>query len=90
MTRIFKYKLEMVTKQTISMPVDAVVLCAQMQCSELYIWAIVDENESCIDWEFLIFGTGDEFNFNNMRYIGTVQQGIYVWHIFNLLKTNSP
>lgn len=53
------------------------------QMNDLCAWCLVsnDVKESIIKFHFL--PTGYDFEVNeNMRYIDSVQQGPYVWHIF--------
>ena len=59
---------------------------------ELCIWAIVDTNNSNVTWtRVLIIGTGISFDPDILtdtelgpvnRFLGSVTQGSFVWHVF--------
>lgn len=70
----------------IKMPLGAKVLTFQMQDEVPTIWALVNTQE--FDNEvrrFDLLGTGFEFErTTDKSYIGTVQQGWLVWHLFEV------
>ena len=83
MKSIWKFKLELSCEQDVQLPTGAKVLTAQYQNGSLFIWAVVDPMEVETGYRrFLIFGTGHEMSDVAMRYISTVQQGAFVWHVF--------
>ena len=55
---------------------------------DICVWAIVDPEagmDERIEYDILQIGTGWDFNQNeldNMEFIGTVEEGPYMWHIF--------
>lgn len=65
-----------------------------MQGDNLCFWGIVPESsmymlnkeskpeDSQYCRTFVVVGTGETFNNINMKYIGTVQDGLYIWHLF--------
>lgn len=81
---IYKYPLYISDRNEIEMPSDAKILCVQMQHGVLYIWALVDEVHSLTRFRYIrIFGTGHPIDDpNKLRYIGTVNDGRFVWHVF--------
>ena len=80
MKTIYKYPLS----EAVQMPKGAKILTAQDQGGQIFIWAEVDSHARTDKTrEFLIIGTGQELpNLDNWQYVATVQQGIFVWHIY--------
>jgi hypothetical protein len=83
MKTIYKYLLEITDEQTVSMPIGAQVLSAQMQGTQLCIWALVySDNVNC-DRRVRIFGTGNPVTLEgDWKFVDSVQERIFVWHIF--------
>lgn len=66
-----------------SMPKGTTILCVQMQTTVPTIWALVDTEQMETERRrFRIYGTGREIPSESGIYIGTVQNGPFVWHIF--------
>ncbi len=83
---IYKYTLEIAGIQTLQVPAGARLLTAQMQGDALRLWAIVNPDNPPEHRTFLISGTGNPFPEGTAAYIATVQQGPFVWHIFEVLQ----
>lgn len=90
--QIWKFKLEADGKQTIEMPKDSNVLCAQMKDGELYIWAEVNPLASYERRVFEVFPTGIDLPCGmgiQRKYIGTFQTGsvmeTMVFHVYERL-----
>lgn len=91
--QIWKFVLNRADRQTIKMPHGAHVISVQMQKTGPYelhgtpcLWAIVEPNEEKEDREFLFIGTGHDFDEEDASvYIGTIQDGPLVWHVFESL-----
>lgn len=65
------------------MPEGAEILTAQYQANRATIWAIVDPEAKKELRTFLVVGTGHLLPPSKViRYIGTLQQLVFVWHIF--------
>ena len=83
MKRIYKYEL---SKPTVRMPQGAEVLTVQIQAGHLCAWALVDDAAPLVDRVFEIIGTGHAIANDGEEYpgeyLGTVQDGPFVWHIF--------
>lgn len=80
---IWKFPLLIRDQQSVSMPKDAEILTVQMQHGEACLWAEVDPTEKTEVRTILILGTGHAFRRGLMRkYIGTVQDGDFVWHVY--------
>lgn len=86
MKTIWKFPLVLKTFQKIAMPSQAQVLTVQMQSDALCLWAIVNPEAPIEQRDFIIAGTGDPQPFDeaDLRYIGSVQQRAFVWHVFEL------
>lgn len=83
MKAIYKYPIKIVDKQVIEMPIGANILSIQMQNGIATIWAIVSTKECFTPVKIRIFATGEEIPSGSvLRYIGTIQDEIYVWHVF--------
>lgn len=89
MKAIYKYELKLEEYQVINMQHDAVVLSVQIQDGKIFIWALVDNSKSLDgNRSFNIYGTGQEISrlenwtLEQIIYIGTVQLGSFVWHVF--------
>ena len=83
--KIYKYMITSELYQTVKMPKQAKILTVQMQREDPYIWAIVDPDLPKEDRHFKVHGTGHRFNMEqNEEYIGTWQDGPFVWHLFEV------
>lgn len=87
MNNIWKFTLEVTGEQTLSMPIGARILTAQVQNTQLgtkqiCLWAIVNKRNGIEDRKFYIYGTGHNIDIKNKEYIATVQEENLVWHIF--------
>lgn len=87
MITIHKYPLVRTVEQGITVPTQAVWLDVQIQNDGIVLWAKVDAERSKTDRTVIIVGTGWDMEplyerYGVMDYIGTVQDGALVWHIF--------
>lgn len=77
--KIYKYKLG----ATVQLPINARILHCNTQDNALHVWALVDPEEKTTDtYEVAVIGTGHSFNPAGWDYITTVQENVYVWHIW--------
>lgn len=79
---IWKFPLNLLNVQQVSMPTGARVLSVQLQGDTICLWAEVDPKAEQQPRDFYIVGTGHEYNPRGLEYRGTVQTGVYVWHVF--------
>lgn len=80
---IYKYQLELSDLVPVRMHKGGEVLSVQIQHDKICIWAKVNENESLFEERvFEIVGTGHRFRDKDKRYLATIQDGVFVWHIF--------
>lgn len=82
MKKIYKYELMLKSEQVVMLPFGFEILCAQIQKIPIFIWAIIDPLQKPVPVAIDIFGTGHEMDNKPRKYIGTVQDGLSVWHIF--------
>lgn len=80
--KIFKYPLALIGQQTVEMPTTAVLLSVQLQGLDICLWALVQPDLPKSKRVIMIYGTGEAINANDHIFIGTVQIGLYVWHVF--------
>lgn len=82
--KIYKYTLPLLAKTTLRMPAMSEILDVQLQGGTLAIWAIVNPLANVEQRQFEIYGTGSDLpeDYKYLMYIATVQDGAFVWHIF--------
>lgn len=83
---IYKYELELVDVQQVEMHKDATLLSCQIQRGKLTLWAIVEPANPFEKRMIEILGTGQDMQDIPRTYIATVQDGSFVWHIFEINK----
>lgn len=82
MKKIFKYQI-LGNFARLSMPVDAQILALQMQNDRPCVWALVVLGGCEIGvYEFGMYGTGHVIPADHGEYVGTLQDGPFVWHYF--------
>lgn len=85
MKTIWKFNLSKSKTYQLLMPEGANILCTNIQNGEICLWAEVEDNSNVSEWRyFYIFGTGWELpdNLDNYKYIGTVFENQFVWHVY--------
>lgn len=66
-------------------PEGGEILSAQDQSRTICVWALVDPEAALKPRDIRIFGTGSLLNVpERAKFIGTVQQGPFVWHVFEV------
>ena len=84
---IYKYPLTSFPECTIQMPEEAKILSLQMQNGVITIWALVNaEGDLDVDRTFLMKATGQPFVTDGLEYLTTIQEGHYVWHVFEVIS----
>ena len=83
MKTIHKYTLTLTDEQTYHLPEGFVPLSVQLQRGEVCLWILVDPKANRFPVQIQIIGTGHLFEPDEAgEYLGTVQQGDFVWHVF--------
>ena len=85
--KVYKWPLDLVTHNTIELPINSTLLTVKLQQNRPTLWALVDpalENEAIV---VSIYGTGHEIK-KPSEYIATFEthNGTYVWHAFKDTK----
>ena len=88
MKKVFKYTFANPWVNTFEIPKNAEILCVQSIGEVTQMWCKVDVNEPTEKRTFVTIGTGHEFDDSDKTYIGTTQEDIYVWHIFEITGAN--
>ena len=85
---IWKFSIKDLDVDCVSMPKGAEILDVGIQRGEIQIWAIVDPDANTEDRSFSIYGTGMIIDPEGKKYLKTifVQNGDFIWHIFEILK----
>jgi hypothetical protein len=88
MKSIFKYPIQIMDVQKVTMPFESKILCAQMQRDQLCLWAEVAPDSPLHPRTIEIFGTGHAMDDSSRIYIGTVQMigGGLIWHVYERLS----
>lgn len=81
---IWKYTLDTVDYQELSMPAGAEILTVQVQNFQPCLWAKVDPHAALEMRGIITHGTGHPVNPEADRYIGTYQisGGSFIFHVF--------
>lgn len=87
MKRIFKYNLDIINTQTLSLPRSAIVRSVGNQYEKLMIWVEVEDAiTEEVEQEFYIVGTGRSLNHipDTAQFLGTVffSDGRLIFHVY--------
>ncbi len=83
---IWKYPLE-IGEDFIQVPDGGQFLTIQIQGKDICAWFLVDPNaRNLVPRKFILVGTGQPFDPFDMQYQATVQDGAYVWHVFEVKR----
>lgn len=85
MRTIYKYLLLLTDSQILHLPSSAKPLSVQLQGEQLCLWAEVPPaGQFVVEKEVVIsiVGTGHPLPPGAVHYLGTVQQGQFVWHVY--------
>lgn len=87
MRRIFKYPVQVTDEFTLMMPYSAKPLSVQTQGGRPCLWALVDDDAPTVSRTFCVVGTGNPFPENAHTFVGTWQDGPFVWHLFEASRS---
>lgn len=83
MRTIYKYPLDLTDSQILHLPSSAKPLSVQLQGEQLCMWAEVNTGVGGRkEVVITIVGTGHPIPPGAVHYLGTVQQGQFVWHVY--------
>ena len=89
MKSIYKYKLEVIDKQKITLPLNSQILTVQTQGDDVCMWVLIDKGQGIEEMNVIeIIGTGHLMSHDKRKYINTFQlnDGALVFHVFELYK----
>lgn len=83
----FNVGLEFKGKFTVSIPKGSKFLSMALQGNEAVMWWMVNPDEPWVNREFAVYGTGFkiEEDLGLLHFLGTIQFGIFVFHVFEVL-----
>jgi hypothetical protein len=73
--RVFKYPIQVESRQIIQMPRGAKILSVGRQGPLPFLWAMVDEDQPHEARVFRNLTTGEDFNAERLSFVGRVQLG---------------
>jgi hypothetical protein len=79
---IHKYPLAITDTQVIESHSFAHPLTVQMQNGQLCLWAVVDTSRRVATYPVTVVGTGHPMQETPGHYVGSAQDGPFVWHVF--------
>jgi hypothetical protein len=87
MKTVFKYPLTITDLQLFNLPAGATFLHAGPDpYGDICLWAAVDTNEPIEPVKIRVVGTGNAMpDSEQLEFIGTVLDRMYVWHVFKVL-----
>lgn len=88
--KIWKFPIETVDQQSVSMPEGTEIISVAVQYRQICMWAVVDPGKPATARNIEIIGTGNPTmpldKTHRRAFIGTVFQGPFVWHVFEVVK----
>ncbi len=88
MKKIYKYRLTLIDRQYINMPIGYEILSVQVQDNDLVLWALVSPEMKNARVPIEINGTGNmihEHEGESKKYLATIQMNYFVWHVFEII-----
>lgn len=86
---IYKYPINLTTKQLIAVPKDHQILCVNVQRDQPFLWIMIDPKSESEFITVETYGTGHDIECTNSelrKYIGTYFISDYlVFHVFQYL-----
>lgn len=82
MKKIWKFEIPLGVNVVHEIPLGGVVVHTGTQNDTIFIWVEVDPSGYRIPRSFKAFGTGHAIQEPFTSYVGTVQQGPFVWHVY--------
>lgn len=86
MKRIWKYKVfDNESTECLDLPKGAIPLKIGLQNDKPYMWILVDPDAPNEKRTFILIATGEPFYPDDKKYIATFFEGIFVWHVWEVL-----
>ena len=81
---VYKYGISRSGITRVEMPGEAYIIKAAIQKDNIFIWALVDLEDTDKDYhDFVVLATGEEVDYR-LDHIDTIQEGPYMWHVFEV------
>ena len=80
---IYKYKIDS-TLTKLELPETAIVRAFMKQQDDYCIWVELDPSDKKVIRTFISIGTGQSFPSDCAAYCGTIQDGNFVWHLYEV------
>lgn len=81
--KIFKYEFEVADEVTLDLPFETDVLSVGTQnFGRICIWALVVPGARLVKRKFVVRGTGHPIDMDGLKFLGTVFDSTFVWHVF--------
>lgn len=85
MKQVWKFSfLSPESHQIFNVPRGAKVLSVDLQSNIICIWMLVDPKNLLVEREFRVVGTGWDTDREAHEFVGTVIDGPFVWHVFEV------
>ena len=82
--KIWKYSLVFPTGN-VAIPAGGKILDLQQQRGVPCLWVLVNPEAEKELRTFTVYGTGHEIPDEGFEYVGTYQEGMLVWHLFEYI-----
>lgn len=80
------YKYHITYDGVLQLPIGAEILTVGMQDDRITMWALIDSDAELEIRVFAVYGTGWQIQEPNVKFISTVFDGAYVWHLFEVFN----
>jgi hypothetical protein len=85
MRTVWKFRLDVIVNdQRLIMPGSGEVLAVGVQDRSIVLWVLVCPDHANETRVFRVLGTGHRVTSDVKAHVGTVQIGVYVWHVFEV------
>ena len=82
MRKVWKYSFDVTDTVRIKLPKGAEIIKVRGNGYAGLLWCLVDPDAPLEEREFIVVGTGVEFDTSGLWHIGTLFCAELVWHIF--------
>jgi hypothetical protein len=82
MKTVWKYQVPIGHQVTLEIPFGGIVVHTESQDDVICLWVEVESSNPKAHRSFKVFGTGHEIQMPYAIHVGTVQQGPFVWHVY--------
>lgn len=83
--KVFKYELKIIDEQTIAMayPAEILTVMPDVENDRIMVYALADEDSAeFISRNFVVVGTGNPFDMQDLNFLGSVRDDWLRWHVF--------